>query len=275
MKNGVRRAAKDDIPALVEIWKACFFDSEEYINYFYRENFDRIEVFVYVADGKPVCIVNILDAEFVYKNESRKAKYMYAGGTLPEYRKKGYFKKLMQFTFDRAIEEGHGLFFKPATKYMTDYTLALGPEIDSYFRLVTVEPDGREEFDAVDISHIEYNRMRNEAYSDIPFARWDDEHVRWCVNENSYFSGKTLKISLDGKEYFLMGYAENKTLILNETNLSLSQIKRISSSLCKTFGAERIKAYMPDFSCNEGERIVSSVIYNLQKRNTYVNLILI
>ena len=275
MKESIRIAEKKDIPALCEIWKESFSDSDEYIRYFYSENFERIKVLVYDVDSKPVSAVNIIDAEFVNKNESRKAKYLYAGGTLLAHRKKGYFNALLKFIVETETMHGWGLFLKPASQKLTEYFVQLGFEIDSYFRFLTVSPGSFQPISALDISYSDYNRMRNKAYSNLPFVRWDDAHLCWCVKENEYYSGRTLKITIDQKDYFLMGYPEDKTLIINETNLSPDQIRQASRALCDLFGTEQIKAYMPDFSCKEGERILSSVVYNLPVRNTYTNLILI
>ena len=53
------------------------------------------------------------------------------------------------------------------------------------------------------------------------------------------------------------------------------QLKQLGGALCDMFKTKLIKAYLPDFSCNEGEKIVSSAVYNSPLNNTYVNLILI
>ena len=34
MSDGIRLAEKQDIPALSEIWKICFHDSDDYIRFF-------------------------------------------------------------------------------------------------------------------------------------------------------------------------------------------------------------------------------------------------
>ena len=117
--------------------------------------------------------------------------------------------------------------------------------------------------------------MRNEAFSAMPYAKWQDEYVRWCVDENAYCSGKTLGIKHDGKDYFLMGYTEDEQLIINETSLSITQLRQLSGALCDLFGADNIKAYLPEAACDEGEAVISSFIYNTPPRHTYVNLILI
>lgn len=274
MKTDIRKASRQDIPALCEIWKACFADTDEYISCFYKANFDRIEVTVYTVDNKPVSMVHLMDAEFVNGGKCQKAKYMYAGGTLPQHRKQGCLAAILEHEKKRAEETGVALFFKPVSPSLTDYFSRLDFEIDAYFSLLTVQPEKALPLSVCDLSYMEYNRMRNAAFAGIPYARWQDEHLRWCVEENGYFSGRTLGIELDGKDYFLMGYPEDDVLIINETNLLAAQLRQISGALCSLFGTALIKAYMPE-NYDEGEKIISSFVYNTALCKTYVNLILI
>lgn len=274
MKTEIRLAAKKDIPALCEMWGICFSDPEDYIKLFYSENFDRMKVFVYTLDGRPVCMANAFDSLFCDSGKTQKAMFLYAGCTLPEYRHNGYFKKLISFLKCLSDRTGAAIFFKPASPALADFYRTLGLEVGSYFRLVTVNPVGKQPLSVSDISFTEYNRMRDAAFGGIPYVRWDDEHIRWCVSENKYFNGRTLKTNYGSENHFLMAYPSDDTLIINETDMSLGELKEFSGALCDIFGTKLIKSYMPD-SCGEGERIISSVIYNTDFRNIYINQILL
>ncbi len=275
MHTGVRLAFKQDISALCSIWQSCFSDSAEYIQYFYSENFDRIEVLVFSVNGKPVSMMHLLDASFQNDNRCQAAKLIYAAGTLPEYRNKGYMSALIECATEKARENRCALFLKPSTPALTDYYKMFGFEVDAHFRLVTVYPGEQQPLSVFDLSHQEYNEMRDAAFSGIPYVKWQDDHLHWCVAENNYYSGKTIGIRWEERNYFLMGYPEKNTLIINETSLSVAQLRQLSGALCALFGTELLKAYMPETACREGEKIISSVVYNTPHRNTYVNLILI
>ncbi len=274
MRNGICFATEKDIPALCEIWKICFSDSEDYIKLFYSENFKYIDVLIYAVDGKPVSMLHLFKSAFADGEKENNAIFLYAGGTLPEHRSNGYFIKLLNKAKHIAEQKGCALFFKPATISLCNFYETLGFQIDSYFHLVTVSPADIVPLSVEDISFQEYNRMRNSAFSDIPFAKWDDRHICWCVKDNKFFSGRTLKFEFDGKEHFFMAYSQENTLIINETDLNLTQLKKLSGALCNLFGTVLIKAYMPD-SCAEGEEIISSIVYNTPLHNAYVNQILI
>ena len=274
MAAGIRLADKRDIPALTKIWKACFPDSEEYINYFYSKNFGRIKVPVYTVDNTPVSMVHLIDAAFIDGESAQDAKFIYATGTLPEYRKNGCMGALLRYVTETANENNLALFLKPSTSELVRYYEKFGFVPGAYFRLIDVTPTKKSSVEFYDLSYSEYNKMRDAAFSGTPHISWQDGHIKWCVAENEYFGGRTLGLTLDENEHFIMGYPEDDTLIISETSLSASQLERVSGNLCELFGTSRMRAYMPD-SCGVGERILSSVVYNTPLRTTYVNQILI
>ena len=275
MDIAVRAAARKDIPALCEIWRNCFNDSDDYIRCFYRENFEHIAVQVCAMNGTPVSMLHLFDGTFVNGSEAQAAKLVYAVGTHPAYRQRGFMGRLLNAVQSRARQEGHVLFLKPATARLARFYQSFGFEPDACFRLVTMTPGEKKPLRAVPLLPEEYNRLRDAAFSARPYVKWPDRHVRWCVAENALFGGKTLAVTLNGSEHFLMGALQGKALMITETDLSLSQLKEARGSLCELFGAERLKAHLPDQTCEEGEPILSSVVYNAPLRNTYVNLIMI
>ena len=275
METGIRPAEKRDIPALCEIWETCFHDPGDYIRLFYRENFDRVSAAVYTVDDRPVSMLHWFDSAFVCGSERLDAKYLYAGGTRPGYRKKGYYGALFGYAKELAVRNGFLLFGKPASRELLPSYEALGFAPDACFRLVTVSPGETAPLAFSPLTPEEYNRLRDAAFSDRPYAQWPDRHVRWCFTENEWFGGKALAVEMDGGVHFLMGAPEEGALLITETDLTLPQLRRAGGALCAMFGTGLLKAYLPGDACPEGEEILSSIVYNGPLRNTYVNLILI
>ena len=274
MDTGIRLAAERDIPALTEIWKICFRDPDEYIRFFYRENFEYISAAVYTVDDKPVSMLHWFESSFVNGPQRKDAKFLYAGGTLPDHRKKGYYSALFEYVKSMAVQNGFLLFGKPASRELIPSYLSLGFRQDACLRLVTVRPEAKIPLSFFPLTPEEYNRMRDRAFSVHPYAKWPDRYVRWCCSDHEWFGGKTLSFEMDGDVYFLMGAPEEGALLITETNLSLAQLHRASGALCAFFGTRLVKAYLPDYSCSDGLEIVSSIVYNTPLLNTYVNLIL-
>ncbi len=275
MNINIRPATEQDIPALCEIWKACFSDSDEYLKQFYKENFGYAEILILTVNEEPACMVHIFDAEFIDGNTSRSAKYKYAGGTLPKFRSKGYFRILMNYVIERARKSGDILLYKPATRALGDLFITLGAEHDTDFKIFTAEPKEKIPLSVHDLNSYEYNRLRNETFSSIPYVKWPDRYVDWCIKDNEFFGGRTLGFEYDGNEHFLMAYPEDKTLIVTETSLSPAQLKKLGGGICDIFGSELIKAYMPERFCSEGESVIATVILNAPVKHTYANLLLI
>ena len=274
MDSAIRFAEKKDIPALCEIWKACFPDSDDYLRCFYEENFERIKVLIYEADGKAVCMSHIIDAVFKDGDRSENAMYLYAGGTLPGYRHRGYFAETLREIMELATRSGKSIFFKPATELLAEFYREFAFRPDACLKLVTIQPEGKTNLKPTDISYTEFNHMRENALSGMAHVCWPDEHIRWSVKENKLFSGRTFKFEYMGGEHFMMAYPEGKSCIITETDLSVSEIRDISAYLCGLFKTENLKAYMPG-DCPEGEAVTSSFVYNTKLRNVYVNQILI
>jgi GNAT superfamily N-acetyltransferase len=275
LDHSIRLAEERDIPALCEIWKVCFCDKEDYVRFFYRETDGFVTTTVYTVDDRPVSVLHWFDVTFVNGKERKEGKYLYAGGSLPEYRKNGYYGSLIRYAEEYADKNSLVLFGKPANEKLIPYYRTFDFIPDASFRLVTLSPGERVPVSFYPVSPEEYNSMRNRAFSSHPYAKWPDRYVRYCVAEYSYFGGKTLAFEYDGEVHFLMGTKKENVLLLTETDLSVSKLKEVSGALCALFEADTLKAYLPDRSCGEGEEIVSSVAYNSPLCNTYVNLLLI
>lgn len=275
MRSEIRLASEKDIPELCNIWRACFSDSEDYIRFFYRENFSRVSVQVFTVDGKPVSMIHLMDAVFGDRSDNYPVRFVYAVGTLPGYRNKGIMRSLLLSAARSAEENGYGLFLKPSPS-LTEYYEGLGFVHDGSLRFFTAEPDphGLNDVSFSPVSAEEYNRLRNAAFSGRPFVKWPDAHVRWCVDENAFCGGRTLSLSLDGRTHFLMGYPVGGVLRVTETDLTAAQLLLIASSLCNLFGTARLEAFLPEDSCGEGAAVVSSVVFNAPLRRTYANLLL-
>ena len=275
MNKSIRLAKKQDIPALCDIWKQCFSDSEEYIQCFYKNNFERISVLAYYVNDKPVSMVHLINASFESDIKHQEAKFIYATGTLPQYRKNGYMGTLLEELTKKARDEGFALFLKPSSSELLGYYEKFGFVADSAFQLINISPGKIKLFPCRSLSDNEYNIMREKAFANIPHAKWDNAHIDWCINENELFYGRTLGIKFDNGEYFLLGYPENNTLVINETNLDVEQLKEASAFLCSLFRTKKIAAYMCNITCKEGEKTIPNLIYNSNFNNPYINMIMI
>ena len=275
MNHGIRPAVQADIPALTELWQVCFHDSFAYIRAFYEHNFERMCTLVYESGGKVVSMLHLMNACFVNGENTQEARFIYAVGTLPEQRENGYMGALLDYVKKLAKQNDFALFLKPSSTTLTAYYQKYGFMPDAYLHGVCIEAGEPVAAELSPLSAVAYNRMRNSAFADYAFAKWEDAHIRWAMTENAFFAGETLCVKWQGNAYFLLGYPEGDTLMVNETNLPHDILKQCSGALCTHFGTKKVYAYLPAFACEEGEQILSSAVYNTKIHHTYVNLILI
>ena len=275
MRSDIRLATEEDLPDLIELWRSCFADSEDYIRTFYRENFSRIRVPVYTLNQRPVSMIHLMDASFADGADEYPVRFLYAAGTRRDCRCNGFLRSLILFAADSAKKNGYGLFLKPSPA-LTGYYSALGFAEDSRFSIFTAGPgeDGRKDIAFSPLSAEEYNRLRGRAFSGRPFVRWPDAHVRWCVDENAFCGGRTLALKFDENVHFLMACPSGNVLRITETDLGPEELRSVSFALCKTFGAARLEAYLPEDAVREGPTVVSSFVFNAPLRRTYANLLL-
>ncbi|MBP5293471.1 MAG: GNAT family N-acetyltransferase [Clostridia bacterium] len=276
MHPDIRLATERDIPALTELWQTCFPDSKEYIEFFYRENFDRMSVPVLTLDEKPIGMIHLMEASFAQGAEAYPVRFVYAVGMHPAYRGQGLMKNLLGSVTRSAEEKGCGLFLKPSQELIPFYESA-GFVLDSSFRLFRTTPEAKSggSLSLSPLSAADYNRLRNISFSGRPYVRWPDAHVQWAVDENAFCGGQTLSFSLDGRIHFLMGYPSDGVLHITETDLSCDQLRSIAFPLCTFFGAATsLEALFPEDACPEGEAVVSSLVFHAPVRSTYANLLL-
>ena len=81
------------IQDLSRIWEVCFGDSQEYIRLFMERRFFTCEPLVWLEDRQVMGVVYLLPCLI----EGRKAYYGYAGGVLPQFRKRGIFENLLNY----------------------------------------------------------------------------------------------------------------------------------------------------------------------------------
>ena len=61
----IRRARREDIPLLMELWQASFGDCMEYISFFFKNRFSPEKTFLYEESGRPVAMLFLLDASHI------------------------------------------------------------------------------------------------------------------------------------------------------------------------------------------------------------------
>lgn len=123
----IRRSRDSDRSSLFNIWSVCFGDSENYINFFLDNGYDKDGCFVWDEGGLPAAMLYLRKADYISGGKAKPVMYIYAAATLPDFRGRGIMARLI----DTAVEYGGSkgclfTFLLPASDSLYDYYERLG-----------------------------------------------------------------------------------------------------------------------------------------------------
>ena len=151
------RTARDtDVPALKQIWRECFGDSDEYIDCFFDDMF-RSEDMAVLDDGDgPKCMAALLPCTLVLGSDSYQISYLYAMSTLPAAQGRGYATRLLAFAAEHCKARGDaGIALMPADKGLLKWYEGFG-----------------------------YTPAFTLAQDDVNYIRYDDRFISHVINVN-------------------------------------------------------------------------------------------
>ncbi len=124
----IKAASNKDIHALIDLWMCCFTeDEEDYPRDFLGLVDLPTQACVGFSDGKPVTMLFLLPATARCGKECRRVRYLYAGCTHPDYRRRGYYEELMAHALLRVNQWGEeAIYLYPAKRSLVTYYERLG-----------------------------------------------------------------------------------------------------------------------------------------------------
>ncbi|MFR9165153.1 MAG: GNAT family N-acetyltransferase [Dysgonomonas sp.] len=91
----IRFADENTEPAVRQMWKICFEDTDEFMNLYFSKKYKNENTLVYFEEGKPVASLQMLPYTITFYKKQIPFCYLSGLCTLPEYRNRGYMKQLM------------------------------------------------------------------------------------------------------------------------------------------------------------------------------------
>jgi len=123
----IRFMREGDYPRALEIWRACFYDDEGYVQFFWDNGFPLCRGLCLETEGQAASMLFLLPGALVYRKASLPAEYVYAVATLPDYRGHGYAAQLTRHAAGLAKEEGKSaLCLRPGDEGLYNYYAKLG-----------------------------------------------------------------------------------------------------------------------------------------------------
>lgn len=225
-----------DEEQIQKIWQTCFGDGEEFISFYIEHRMTEENMLVIYEDGKIVSMASFLPVEYERRGEYIPAKYVYGVATLPEYRGRGFARKILEFAMQ---------------KYQMPMVLASAEEsLVSYYESLGFVKAWKEE-ERFDISCSEgeklwelrratpeeYTKIRDIHFAGEGYIRWDEEAVAYAMEQNQFFGGE----SILAKGEVFMYVTEGECLNLIETTLSVEQMNEVIPQLLEQTGTSKLK----------------------------------
>ena len=218
VKSDFSYATYEDREDIITLWEICFGDSREYIEFFFEHMVKEDTVLCRRHGGKVVSMACIIPAEVRYGVKFEKINYLYAVATLPEYRKQGLATSIINHIYEKygcslvlcpENEEAQSLYRKMGfceafhgLRNMSDYTGGGTPE------------EFVEIYDVTDECADDYIESRRFRFADGPYVDWDDDYIRYALEEHINTGGRIVKCH-DG--YVLFKVSENEIIIAENT----------------------------------------------------------
>lgn len=139
----IRLAQKDDLPRQKELWKTCFGDEDDYIDFYFDNKYKEKQTAVLLWDEEIVAMATMIPAALVMENNKRfDLSMLYAIATHPGFQGKGLSTQIMDFC--HAYLEGQNQdmsILVPAQESLFDFYEKRGYRDGFYIREVTLTRD--------------------------------------------------------------------------------------------------------------------------------------
>lgn len=271
-----------DREAIHEMWKQCFGDSDEFIDFYMEKRMNELNMLVIYRDGKAVSMASFLPADIQTQIGNIEGYYVYAVATLPEYQGQGLSSRILQFAQEHWQKP---LILSPAEPDLRIFYAKRGfqPVYDKKF--YSLQPCKECEAPEVEIKPAtakEYKKIRDEKWQGAGYVAWLEEDIAYAMEHAAFQQGETLQIRCcqheDEPDHILMYTVDGDTLRIVESSLNLCQLPKLFSLL-----AQRVAERFPDnpqlinytYSLPDGMVWLPKKLRSTRlKRRGYFNLVL-
>jgi len=133
------QALMGDIPALKQLWKKSFDDTDRAIDLFFSRYFEPRDCVVCREDGEPAAMAHMLPVQMAGGSGPIPCHYIYAAATRPESRGRGRMRGLLEYAAEYGERRGDRYsVLVPANRALFAYYEGSGYRTFSSVRIVTL-----------------------------------------------------------------------------------------------------------------------------------------
>ncbi len=266
----VSLATREQYSDLKLIWKTCFGDSDDYIDFFFENRINSCYPIVATYDNKVIGGMYLMPVKTYEYSKIKNGLYGYAIGVLPEYRKNGVYKHIHSKIDEYITNKNMFYILSPANEKLCEYYKSLGFIENAYISEETFEKttEKGKTFVTENLDKNHYFNLRQECFKDKSPIIWDKEALLYVLDENSLAGGENLYIKENDKEYFLLIRKTKNEVIVIESNID--NPNDFNNFIMDRYKCDKVKWIKPATN----NKILYGLTCNLKKDNYYLNLIL-
>lgn len=249
----VELATKRDINQLKYIWKICFKDDDQYIDYYFDNFFYEKNVFVYRDRLKAVAMVTMIKTKLNIKNQKLNASYLYAVATLPEYQGKGIMKKLENAVCEYSKKNNINVcVLVPQTESLFNLYTKIGYKKFFYLSHKKYETNKKCNFNLniTDCSFDDFSLFRNEFLNkfDVSISHYDYT-LNFIYKDLKNNGCDIIQLNYNNKSGYLVVFKKNDDLYLIESSFDYRIFDEIMPTLIDKYNVK--SCFARTYSNNE------------------------
>ncbi len=236
---------------LKAIWRECFRDSDEYIDFFLRHRFTAENTILAIYNQQIIGSIYLLPVTIHTEQGELPAVFGYALGVRKAFRGQGIGIKIIDLIRRYCDENNASYLFYPANIGLSAYYKRIGLKEAGNIRVCIFHYSGKEQRRDVritDITSQEYTGLRNTYLQNSIYAKWDEAAIAYALAENSFCGGFCKKLEYRNKEYAILGCVMDEKLLITEAILPDNLISELFPIIASYFRKPTITAYLPESS---------------------------
>lgn len=198
MHEKIEWATAQDRARLQALHAACFEDTKEYISFYYQNRPPQHRTAILRAEGEVVAMLTAISFEI----QQERGTYLYAVGTHPQHRGKGYMRRLLEGVYSLLMREGVVFcLLVPANAEMEDTYRRMG--FTEFMPLYRAFVTSGAEMKMTPLSYEEFARQhRKWTEKQSNAVCWPDEVLRYQYDEMCGLGGGAVSYIIDGEQYY-------------------------------------------------------------------------
>ncbi len=241
-------ASVSDREELWQLWKRCFGDRDEGIDFYFDTAFVPQETAVLRQDGRIASMLRLFDCTLWIGERSFPLQYVFAAATHPDFQGKGCMSRLLnEVCRECALKGAQGIILVPATPELFGFYKRLGFQTAFYRRWREVAVPQKPKGTVSALSQQEFVRLHRNYLRRYPaYVEQGEKLLDYVYRELCFFGGKSYKFREKSGQGYGICYMIERKAALMETDLPREGEKAFLSHI-RTEGspAVRVAEYAP------------------------------